>query len=332
VAEPADNAAKNNTTMRSFYAPSKPMPLDQADGLRRMFAGRHCHVLALVANPHVPFGGLVLDRLASAMAALGRQVLVVDAASTSPPPHELAAVDLSACIEAVAPGVRYLPAKGLPLNYVDTRGFGGAFVDAVQSAAQQSGQAADVVLLHADAADLARLFKQNTARHQDLAAMNPAMHPAMHPPVRPMLLGADHPESIKHAYANAKLLAQRCGLVQHDLILVSAPHSPRVNSISHSLADCVERFLDGSIGHIALIDPAVTVVSARAAQLQRQTADADLQRLVRAQLQDDDHHEAQAISRPPSHAAVRAAARLQFGTQPSRDARQPSHSISSTAF
>jgi hypothetical protein len=300
------------------------MPLDQADGLRRMFAGRHCHVLALVANPHVPFGGLVLDRLASAMAAQGRQVLVVDAASTSPPPHELAAVDLSACIEAVAPGVRYLPAKGLPLNYVDTRGFGGAFVDAVQSAAQQSGPAADVVLLHADAADLARLFKQNTAQHQDPAARHPA--------VRPMLLGADHPESIKHAYANAKLLAQRCGLVQHDLILVSAPHSPRVNSISHSLADCVERFLDGSIGHIALIDPAVTVVGARAAQLQRQSADADLQRLIHAQLQDDDHPEAQALSQPPSHAAVRAAARLQFGAQPSRDARQPSHSISSSAF
>jgi hypothetical protein len=302
--------------MRSFYAPSKPMPLDQADGLRRMFAGRRCQVLALVANPHVPFGGLVLDRLASAMAALGRKVVVVDAASTSPPPHELAAVDLSACIETVAPGVRYLPAKGLPLNYVDTRGFGGAFVDAVQSAALQSGQAADVVLLHADAADLARLFKPSSVQPLGLSTLPT--------PVRPILLGADHPESIKHAYANAKLLAQRCGLVQHDLILVSAPHSPRVNSISHSLADCVERFLDGSIGHIALIDPAVTAANGRTAQFDRLSADADLQRLIRAQLlgepQDESHDQAQALLHPPSHAAVRAAARM------------PSHFISSTAL
>jgi hypothetical protein len=328
--------------MRNFYASSQPMPLDQADGLRRLFAGRRCQVLALVANPHVPFGGLVLDRLAQVMAAQGRQVLVVDAASTSPQPHELAAVDLSACIEPVAPGVRYLPAKGLPLHHVDTRGRSGAFIDAVQQAAQQStpagSPATDVVLLHADAADLARLLPRQRTDQAAHRAAYQAAYPVLHAPeqtepsIRPMLLGADHPESVKHAYASAKLLAQRCGLTSFDLLLVAAAHSPRADSISHSLADCVEKFLDGEVRSTVLIDPAVT---APATPAQRQATDASLLRLLAAQLNTEDdateHPMTTAFAphnanfapedeggwvppRRPSHAAVRAAA--QRNTQP----------------
>ena len=50
--------------------------------------------------------------------------------------------------------------------------------------------------------------------------------------VRPVLLGADHPESIKHAYASAKLLAGP--LPAHDLrlLLVAPPQSPRVAAIA----------------------------------------------------------------------------------------------------
>jgi hypothetical protein len=330
--------------MRNFYASSAPAPLDQADGLRRLFAGRRCQVLALVANPHVPFGGLVLDRLASVMASQGRQVLVVDAASTSPQPHELAGVDLSACIEAVAPGVRYLPAKGMPLQYVDARGRSGAFIDAVQQAAHQStpagGPTTDVVLLHADAADLVRLLPRLTSRL--IPSSVPSSFPSSVPSfslnsgmsgdahaehtIRPMLLGADHPESVKHAYANTKLLAQRCGLLSFDLILVAAASSPRADSISHSLADCVEKFLDGEVRSTVLIDPAVTTAATPAA---RRATDANLLRLLTAQLsthsgasedsmttafapanarfapEDDDHW---VPPRRPSHAAVRAAA------------------------
>ncbi len=218
--------------MRDFYATSAPMPLDQADGLRRLFAGRRSHVLPLAANPHVAFGGGVLDRLAAVLAAQGREVLVVDAASSSPLPHELAQVDLAACVESIAPRVAYLPARGLPLAYVDTRGSAGGFIDAVQQAAPQ----AEVVLLHADAADLARLFKHRAAR--------------------PLLIGADHPESIKHAYAGAKLLAQRCGLMTFDLLLAAPPQSPRAASIAASLGGCVENFLGAVLRHSALVDPA----------------------------------------------------------------------------
>ena len=222
--------------MHDFYAPSHYRPQDQADGLRRLFAGRRRRVLVLAANPHVAFSGLVLDRLAAVLAArepgFARQVLVVDAASASPPPHELSGVDLGACVEPIAPGVSYLPARGLPMAYVDTRGSAGGFIDAVQQAAPQ----ADTVLLHADGMDLVRLLKNRAAR--------------------PILIGADHPESIKHAYANAKLLASRNGLMTFDLLLAAAPHSPRAAGIHASLAGCIDNFLGAMLRSSALIDPA----------------------------------------------------------------------------
>lgn len=218
--------------MRDFYASSRPMPLDQADGLRRLFAGRRCVLLPLAANPHVAFSGSVLDRLAATLAAHGRRVLVVDAGAGAPLPPELARVDLAACIETVAPRVSYLPARGLPLAHVDTRGSAAGFIDALQYAAPD----ADVLLLHADGADLARLLKRRA--------------------VRPVLLAADHPESVKHAYANAKLLAGRCGLMTFDLLLAAAPTSPRLAAIADSLAGCADRFLGAVLRGHAVVDPA----------------------------------------------------------------------------
>ncbi len=218
--------------MRDFYVPSQPAPLDQAYGLRRLFAGRTQHLLPLAANPHVAFSGVVLDRLAAVYAATGRPVLVVDASMGSPPPKELAMLDLAAGIEPLSARVSYLPARGLPRAYVDTRGSAGSFIDALQAAAPQ----AEVILLHADALDLARLFKRRAAR--------------------PILLGADHPESIKHAYAACKLLVQRCALMSFDLLLAAAPSSPRAVPIAQSLADCADNFLGATLLHTALVDPA----------------------------------------------------------------------------
>ncbi len=230
---------------------SSHAPLDQADGLRRLFANRRSTVIPLAANPHGASSARVLDRLAVLLAAQGRHVLVVDAASTSPLPHELASVDLQACVLNVAPRVSYLAARGLPMDFVDTRGSSAAFIDAVQAAAPQ----ADVVLLHADGVDLARLLKQRA--------------------VRPVLLGADHPESIKHAYANAKLLARRCELMTFDLLLVAAPRSPRAAGITESLGSCLDTFLGAALRGAALLDP-------ESAPDER--ASADLSRLLAAQL------------------------------------------------
>jgi hypothetical protein len=218
--------------VRDFYATSSPAPLDQADGLRRMFAGQRCQVLALASNPYVAFTGLALDRVAARLASSGRNVLVVDAGPGAPAPHELARLDLAAGIEGIAPRVSYLAARGLPLRYVDTRGSASAFIDALLGAVPQAG----ALLLHADAADLSRVL--------------------MRRPARPMLLAADHPESIKHAYANAKLLSRRTGLATFDLLLTAATHSPRVNGIVSSLAACAENFLGAVLCDWALIDPA----------------------------------------------------------------------------
>lgn len=229
--------------MRDFYASSRPGPLDQADGLRRLFAGRRRQVMPLVANPHVPFSGLVLDRLAAVLAAQGLQVLVVDAGATSPPPHELSGVDLAACVERLSSRVSYLPARGLPLSYIDTRGSAAGFIDAVQLAAPQ----AEVLLLHAEGPELARVFRRRAAR--------------------PLLLGADHPESIKHAYANLKLLAGRCELMTFDLLLTASPMSPRAAAIAASLAGCADRFVGATLLHTALIDPAGDLADAPGADL-----------------------------------------------------------------
>ncbi len=243
---------------RDFYAPSGPAPLDQADGLRRLFAGGpRQRLLPLVANPHVAFGGVVLDRLAAVLAASGRQVLVVDAGAGAPPADELARLDLGVCIERLAPRVGYLPARGLPLSFVDTRGSAGGFIDALSAAAPW----ADAVLLHAESHEMARLLMRRSAR--------------------PMLVGADHPESIKHAYASAKLLARRCGLMGFDLLLAAAPSSPRAIGIVQSLGQCLDTFLGAWLHHGALIDPAGDVSAA---------ADEALQSLLAGQLALDEPH------------------------------------------
>jgi flagellar biosynthesis protein FlhG len=238
--------------LRSPRAPRPPQSQpDQAQGLRRLFAGRRRIVVPLAANPHGANSARVLDRLAVLLAAQGHQVLVVDAASNAPLPHELADVDLSACVVRVAPRIGYLAARGLPLAYVDPRGSCGAFIEAVQAAAPDF----DLILLHADGVDLARLLK--------------------HLAVRPILLGADHPESIKHAYASAKLLVRRCELMSFDLLLVASHHSPRVSGIAESLGSCLDTFLGAALRGAALLDTE-SMPDARAS--------AALKRLLEAQL------------------------------------------------
>jgi len=58
---------------------SSPMPLDQADGLRRLFAHSRVCVVPVVSNPNVAFGGVMLERLCTAFGEHGKHTLVVDA-------------------------------------------------------------------------------------------------------------------------------------------------------------------------------------------------------------------------------------------------------------
>lgn len=218
--------------MRDFYAPSQPAPLDQASGLRRLFAGNRQRVLPVAANPHIGFSGVVLDHLTAALVARGHRVLVVDAADRSPAPPEMSVIDLAGCIDRLSAQVGYLPARGLPLAYVDTRGSAAGFLEALAEAAPQ----ADAVLLHANATDLARMFMRRAAR--------------------PMLMGSDHPESIKHAYAACKLLAQRCSLMTFDLLLAADPRNPRASQVAGRLASCADGFVGAVLHDWAVIDPA----------------------------------------------------------------------------
>jgi hypothetical protein len=207
------------------------VPGDQADGLRRLFGSHGPRFVAVVANAEMAFSGLVLERLAGACRSAGRHTLLVDAAAGAPEPHELVALDLAAGIEAMAPGLDYLAARGLPLRHVNSRGSCAGFLQAVVDAAP----AADVVIVHAEASELGRLF---TGRA-----------------VRPLLLAADHPASVTQAYAGLKLLAQRHSLMAFGLLLAALPHEPRVPRIAEQLALTADRFVGAALHDWACIDP-----------------------------------------------------------------------------
>ena len=253
--------------MHDFHVPAMSSPADQAHGLRRMFAGKQVMHIALVANPHVAFSGVVLERLTTVLAEKGLNTLVVDAADSSPAPHELAALDLRSGIETLSPRVSYLAARGLPLRHVDTRGSSAHWLDSLRMAAPQ----ARVLLVHASASDLSRLFARRA--------------------LRPVLLAADHPESLTHAYAAMKLLVQRCAFMSYDLLLAAPPAAARVPLIAERLASCAESFLGAALCDWLAIDPACDV---------RDPPGAALSRLVSAQLRLQDEEPAEEGMAPSS--------------------------------
>ena len=96
-----------------------------------------------------------------------------------------------------------------------------------------------MVLVHASASDLCRLFARHAAAEG----------------VRPLLLADDRPASVTHAYAAMKLLTQRAGLVVHDLLLGAAQQSPRAERIAMQLATCADDFLGAVLRDWVRIDP-----------------------------------------------------------------------------
>jgi flagellar biosynthesis protein FlhG len=215
-------------------------PRDQADGLRRLFSAAQTRFIAVAANPDVAFAGLALERLASACADVDpeRKVLVVDAVRGTP--DEMAALDLSACIERLDDRLCYLAARGLPMRHVDARGSCDGFLQALADAAPEAG----TIVVHAEPGELGRLFSQRAPR--------------------PVLLAADHPASVTAAYANMKLLAQRFGLMAFDLLLVAAANSPRTPRIAEQLALTADRFAGAALHDWAAIDPAAAGAAPRA--------------------------------------------------------------------
>ena len=232
---------------------SRPVPLDQAHGLRRMFSGARVRFVPVVSNPHLSFGGLLLERLCSAFGEHGAHTLVVDAAERAQLPGEMATIELAECLEPLSEGVTYLAARGLPLKFVDTHGFTSKFLEALVDAAGQ----VDVVLVHAPATDLCRLFSRRDPRH------------AAREDMRPLFLADDRPASVTHAYAAMKLLTQRAGLVVHDLLLGAAPRSPRAVRIATQLATCADTFLGAAVRDAMQIDPSADAADPVSPHLRR---------------------------------------------------------------
>ena len=228
-------------------------PADQAYGLRQMFAHARVRFIPVVANPHVAFGGVMLERLCTALGEQGAHVLVIDAGERAPSPKEMAALELSECIETLSTQVSYLAARGLPVRYVDAQGSTASFLQAAADACPQ----ADVVVVHATESDLCRLFVRSEAR--------------------PLLLADDRPSSVTHAYAAMKLLTQRAGLVVFDLLLCVAPSSPRAERIAMQLATCADDFLGVVLRDWLQIDPASDAREAPTSALRRWAREALVQ-------------------------------------------------------
>jgi len=224
---------------------SRPAPLDQADGLRRLFAHARVCFVPVASNPHVAFGGVLLERLCAAFAEHGKHTLVVDAGERSSAHAEMATMELAECIEKLSPQVSYLAARGLPIRFVDTHGSTSPFLQAASDAAPH----ADVVLIHASASELCRMFAKSESR--------------------PLLLADDRPASVTHAYAAMKLMTQRAGLVVHDLLLSAAPNSPRAERIAMQIATCADDFLGAVRRDWVQIDPATNAHEAPTAALRR---------------------------------------------------------------
>ena len=228
---------------------------DQAEGLRQMFAHTRARFVPVVSNPHVAFGGVMLERLCTAFAERGAHVLVIDAGERAGEYSEMALIELGQCIERLSAQVSFMAARGLPVRFIDATGSSRGFLRAAAEASPRS----DVVLLHASAPELFRMFAP---------AQNGATSGVGEGEV-PIVFADDRPASVTHAYGGVKLLAQRAGLVVFDLLLGAAPQSPRAERIVAKLASCADSFFGGVLRNAARIDPAGDATEPPSAALRR---------------------------------------------------------------
>lgn len=224
-------------------------PVDQADGLRRLFAKAPVRLVPVVANPHVRLAGALLEQLSAALVGAGSRVLLVDTADTATASCRRPAPDLAGRIEPLTPRLGYLAAHGLPARWLDEHGSTAGFLQAVTEAAGD----VDILLVHGGAADLGRMLARQTVCSG----------------VRPVLLADDRPASVTHAYASMKLLVQRTGLMEHHLMLGAADDSPRAGRIAARLASCADLFLGAMLRSSAQVDPAAPPLSHVAPALER---------------------------------------------------------------
>lgn len=193
-----------------------------------MFRPKHrvCWI-PIVSNPYVVSRQL-LESLTVAFTQRNERVVVVDAGPLAPEPAELATVSLECCLEPIAEGVSYLAARGLPRHYMDVHGDAIHFLNAVQACLPDDA----VVLLHASAPELVRLF----------AGQN----------VRPVVMTDSRVDSVLDAYASFKLLSLRLGVRACDLLIASETKdkhgAPEAHPALSDSSDAAPRALAERIG------------------------------------------------------------------------------------
>ncbi|WP_077037505.1 hypothetical protein [Pelomonas sp. KK5] len=212
-------------------------PGDQADGLRRLFAASRVRFVPVVANPRVIESGVLLEGLCAAFAERGLHTLVVDAAESAPRAAELASVDLGACVERLSRDVSYLAARGLPMRHINAQGSAARFLEAVTEAVPH----AEVIVLHASAAELARVVALRE--------------------LRPLLLADTDLASVTEAYAGMKWLAQRAGLMVYSLLMACSPQLRLSERIAQQISSCGETFLGAVLRDWACMDPRTPIAA-----------------------------------------------------------------------
>ncbi|MFZ2297465.1 MAG: hypothetical protein A3G29_14935 [Burkholderiales bacterium RIFCSPLOWO2_12_FULL_64_99] len=218
-----------------FASTRAPAPVDQAQGLRQMFVSRVLRFVPVVANARSGCGGLVLERLCAAYAGFGLNTLVVDASDQARAPSELVEFDLAEGIEVLSPQVSYMAARGLPLRHADARGSCASLLPALADASPRS----DVVLVHASASEIVRLFGQ----------------PARCIPLRPLVFTNDMAEGLTDAYAAVKILSQRAGWMSYDLLMCAPLESAQAEPVAQRLARCADDFLGVAQRSAHQLDP-----------------------------------------------------------------------------
>jgi MinD-like ATPase involved in chromosome partitioning or flagellar assembly len=137
------------------------------------------------------------------------------------------------------------------MHFLDSRATLTGFIEALRSAAHAAQ--ADVVLLHAGALDLRRMFVGTAPR--------------------PLLLAGNRPDSLTHAYTSMKLLSQRLGALAYDLLVAGDVSPRRARRMGERLADCADHFLGAALRRVAAIDPQQPAHAPLTAELRALVAD-----------------------------------------------------------
>ncbi|WKB54480.1 hypothetical protein [Eleftheria terrae] len=207
---------------------------DQAHGLRRLFAHHTVHLLPVAANPHAASSHVLLEGLCQGLAAQGLHTLVVDAVpSASGRGVDVAAaiardLDLGQWIDHFDTHTSVLAAGASLSCFAETEGCATLLFEALREAAPS----VDVIVFHADAAVLSALFAQKR--------------------VRPLVFTGDDAESLKHAYASMKILAQYGGLLDHAVVMDANEQAIGVPPAALRLVRCASDFL-GAEAHLVAV-------------------------------------------------------------------------------